>query len=1294
MLHKSKLAKAFSIFGMFAIVVASFAFALNVSAAEYSYQWVSQSNWPTLPAGGEDTVTLAIKNTGTATWYNTGSNPLHLAGINPQDRNSGFYKAGEWLSTNRPTAMNEAQVGPNEIATFTFTVVGNPGEGHYPEYFAPVVEHLTWMDDFNMYPKGKYGIYWDITVLGGVVSTEYRAEVVSKSADPVLKPGESTTLSVTVKNTGTATWSDSGSYPIHVGTWSSQDRSSDFYDSSWLASNRPAGLNETSVAPMAQGTFDFTIKVPSGKSNGTYTETFNLVAEGKTWFMVPFTFDVRVDDQGSSGDVTVSLASNTPVGTTIPKGATGVEMAIFKFTGDGIIDALTVHRYGVGAAGAFSNVYLYNGDVRLTNGRSISSSTHNAEFNNINFVVNGTEYLTVVADFDAAATGQHGFEIVSSSDVDLASVGGSFPIQAELFAVGDETASTVTISKSTNPANPNVGEHAELAKFKIDNGANDTSFERITLIQTGDISNSDLTDLELYQGSELLAETPSLEGDKAIFVLDSPYVMQDGTSRIFTVKGTTAGRSGRTVKFYLEYTTDIKLIDQQYNVGAQITNNYDGTIGLSEVTLQGGEITISYNGPSTGEISKNGKDEVMMNLAISSSSRQVEVKKISVTLDGIGGDKLDDGGTDLFSDIKIRETDSAYTAASTQAAGSTLMGPKSLCTGPGTGNDIVTCTLDYTDSFYIDGGETRYLQITWDVANNAYFDTNNRDYTVTVNAFTATSFRYTDTNQYVPTSDIVPSSAQAGNVQTVKASTIAISLSGETASDTVVTSQKDVPGVGFTFTTGNDPVTVTDLKLTGYLDDNNDGFNPGLDNGVYLKNVVQNVRLFTDSSLLSSDTQIGTAKNVQDNGSVNFSNLNWEIPANTGATLLIKYDISSSAPFNGTIDEVVFDIDTAATDVTANNDEGDTVTATGDAANSGSVQVTIDNAGTLHVIDDGGTPAEGIILGGAVKVPVAKFRWTTVREAFKLEKLGFGIGLANTDPVAVSNVYIDFGSGDIAASSTDLANGGLNFAKFEGLNVTVPKDGTLIGTVKVTLKSISASAASSDYSGKRIVVDVDDDIMLRAVGGASGTVLTQYTSGDDSAGRTQVVRKSAPTVTMGSLSSTALNNGTKEVYRFTVAADAAGQISLYRVRLTVAESGTVATTSYKLYDVTSGKTAVSAAANPAGGVVDLVYADTLSPVPNPEIGAGSSRTFSVECTVAGAAAAGDTLDVYLANDAWGAAKADAGAVAGSLVWSDHSGTTTAIHTNEFAATDGSDDYTNGYNVLNLPLDHQVLSFNT
>ncbi|MBU0647714.1 hypothetical protein KJ855_00875 [Patescibacteria group bacterium] len=751
---KSNLGKVVSIVGMFAIIVATFAFAFTtapVAAAEYDYQWASQSDWPTLPQGGSSTLTLTLKNTGTAAWTNSGSNPVRLATVNPQDRNSGFYKAGEWEATNRAANLNESSVAPGEFGSFTFTVMGNPAPGHYPEYFAPVVENMAWMDNLAAYPQGRYGIYWDITVTQGAGASGYSAELVSKSDDPSIAPGDNATMTVTVKNIGTATWSNTGANPVHLGTWDSQDRSSSFYDVNWLTTNRAAALDEASVAPGAQGTFEFILKVPSSKSEGTYTENFNLVAENLAWFNLPISFTITVAGT-PTGDVTVSLASDTPTGMTLPKGATGVPMAKFKFVGTGTINSLTVHRYGVGAVGAFDNVYLYEGDNRLTNGRSISSATHNAEFNNLGFDVSGTDYLTVVADFDAAAQGQHGFEIQSADKVNLSSVSGSFPVKGELFAVGDEVASQVTINDKPNPANPSVGEFAELAKFEIVNGVNSTDFRRITLTQAGTINNDDLSDLELWSDNDnkLLAEAPSLDGDQLNFqIANSPgYGMPDGSTRKFTVKGMTSGKSNRTVRFYTEYSSDILVIDTQYDVGAQITNAYDGTgTDFSEVTLEGGDVTIAYGGPAAGDISKNGEDQVMLNFAITSASRDLEVKKVSLTLAGedAGGadtDLLKNGTTYYFDDIKIRQTDSAYTAASTQAVGSVLMGPKSLASATCTGAET-SCDLSFTDTFDIMGGETMYLQATWDPSNDIFHD-GTHSYRATIGPWDDNNFRYTD----------------------------------------------------------------------------------------------------------------------------------------------------------------------------------------------------------------------------------------------------------------------------------------------------------------------------------------------------------------------------------------------------------------------------------------------------------------------------------------------------------------------------------------------------------------------
>ena len=104
-----------------------------------------------------------------------------------------------------------------------------------------------------------------------------------------LLPGQKVYVGFVANNTGDTTWSNTGSNPVRVGTTQPQDRSSVFCDTtdspSWIGCNRPALMQEASVAPGQTGTFEFWYKAPS--QPGTYDEHFSLVAEGIKWMNDP-----------------------------------------------------------------------------------------------------------------------------------------------------------------------------------------------------------------------------------------------------------------------------------------------------------------------------------------------------------------------------------------------------------------------------------------------------------------------------------------------------------------------------------------------------------------------------------------------------------------------------------------------------------------------------------------------------------------------------------------------------------------------------------------------------------------------------------------------------------------------------------------------------------------------------------------------------------------------------------------------------------------------------------------------
>lgn len=102
--------------------------------------------------------------------------------------------------------------------------------------------------------------------------------------DNLIAGGQTETVTLRVRNTGSLPWYNHGNHPVRLGTWSPANRASPLASPGWLANNRPTTLQENSVAPGAVGTFTFQI---TPGSQGTYVEAFNLVAENSQWMRWP-----------------------------------------------------------------------------------------------------------------------------------------------------------------------------------------------------------------------------------------------------------------------------------------------------------------------------------------------------------------------------------------------------------------------------------------------------------------------------------------------------------------------------------------------------------------------------------------------------------------------------------------------------------------------------------------------------------------------------------------------------------------------------------------------------------------------------------------------------------------------------------------------------------------------------------------------------------------------------------------------------------------------------------------------
>lgn len=269
----------------------------------YHAAWHSQSDYIALQPLEITTVWVKFLNTGEATWYNYGDHPVRLGTSHSQDRQSIFYKH-TWLSENRAAKLQESEVKPGEYGTFEFYLKAPEQTGTYQEYFQPVIDGITWMED--------WGVYWEIKVEGEYSQNNndnlqydeqegYHAAWHSQSTEHItLNPGEYQSVWVKFLNTGSKTWYNYGDTPLHLGTDSPRDRNSGFYKHTWLASNRPAKLVESEVMPGQTGTFEFYVLAP--EQSGQHYEYFTPVVENLTWIGedgVYWIFEVTGDENNN-----------------------------------------------------------------------------------------------------------------------------------------------------------------------------------------------------------------------------------------------------------------------------------------------------------------------------------------------------------------------------------------------------------------------------------------------------------------------------------------------------------------------------------------------------------------------------------------------------------------------------------------------------------------------------------------------------------------------------------------------------------------------------------------------------------------------------------------------------------------------------------------------------------------------------------------------------------------------------------------------------------------------------------
>jgi hypothetical protein len=278
--------------------------------ADLRSEWVGQSPYLALGAGATASYTVVFRNSGTATWRRGQAGAQVNLGVAGDSR--AYFDQGmavNWLSPNRIVTTVEESVAPGGTGTFTFTVRAPTAPGLYRVPLRLVVDGVTWLDD--------QGVHFVLTSELG-----FAAKWVTQTPYPTLREGETATVSITFRNTGSRAFvRDAAGQQLNLGV-ASDDTSWGARGIGWLSQNRTATTNEATVPPGATASFTFVVRAPPV---GRHVLRLRPVVDGVAW----------LEDEGVHVVITVS---GGVLGPAVLVGAG--DIATCQFTGDEATSAL------------------------------------------------------------------------------------------------------------------------------------------------------------------------------------------------------------------------------------------------------------------------------------------------------------------------------------------------------------------------------------------------------------------------------------------------------------------------------------------------------------------------------------------------------------------------------------------------------------------------------------------------------------------------------------------------------------------------------------------------------------------------------------------------------------------------------------------------------------------------------------------------------------------------------------------------------------------------------------------
>lgn len=980
--------------------------------------------------------------------------------------------------------------------------------------------------------------------------------------------------------------------------------------------------------------------------------------------------------------LTVTAPAAQPAATLAPKGAARVPFTRVVLTasadGDVTVNSITVERQGLADDAAFSGIVLIDEDGTQIGLEKTLSSTHRAVLNEKFVVKAGTsKTVTIAGNMASSLTNQSGQVAklaVVAVDAGSTQVNASLPIVGNGMTMNDTLSiGTVTMTRGvTDPGSANTKEvgtkgYVFAAVRATAGSAEDVVLESIRWDQAGSAAASDLANVKVLVDST--EYDVILNGKFYTAKFGDGVTIAKGGVKEIAIRGDIESGSDRTIDFDILRKTDIVVRGKTFGYYITVGGGSAGSASAGSfssdsepfynayaATVSKGTLRVEKdNSVPAGNVAIDVANTPLGAFLFEAKGEPVQVTKVVLKFTG--------STTPNLTDVGIYD-----------AAGSLVAGPKDA-----SGVSSIT----YTDTFTVPVGKQVYT-IKGKLTTGKGWATNDT-IGMSIDPDSDMTAKGEVTGLSITPS---PTSAVEANTQTVRAAALTISVAPSPAAQNVVRGVNGFHFATYQFdaTASGEDLRVTSFKVRDTLSANTVG------------DEVNSCQMFDGVTALNTGTNV--VNPTDPSGSTNDVTFTFDthliVPKGTVKTVDLKCNISANATANSTHawGAVSGTSDAAVT----GKDTGTSVTET---ITTGAGQtMTIKTKGTLSVSLDSSSPAERLAIAGKTDVLLTVLKLHADDEAIKLDRIALTLSSSTASTTDLSKVTLWDGATKVGEAI--FTGGNTRATSTLTADFVVPKDGDKLLSIKADLATLGTNQPAT--RGHLIAVNYDGEATTttRGIGQSSGTEINP-SQGADTAGKGVRLVKSVPTLERLSLPTNTLSDGTLDLYRFKVTADASGDVGLYKFSFKIATTGFDTVNNLNIYAYSDSSFSVNAYnSNPvtkdSRGNLTATSSSVIGFYFNPDNGgsgqealqvpAGSTRYFKLVGQTTGTGA-GDSVSVQLEGDAdvpvntntVGRETANTVATAAShsqFVWSPNTTATAATTTN---------DWMNGYLLPGLPNDN-------